>query len=93
MLAGECITKNELLVQTAPAAVQTTLRTRRVISHDQREKSCRFQNSLKKRPPHFAYNAHSRSGAYIGYPKVAMIGMLRLNTCATKGDIFADQLR
>jgi hypothetical protein len=63
--------KDELLVETAPPAVQLPLRTLRrkyyPIKSRKNEPSLR---SSKKRPPYFAYNARSRREGDLGYPQI-----------------------
>jgi len=62
--------KNELLVQTAPPAVQLPLRTlRRAYRAVKTVKNGKSKTRSKKRPPYFAYNARSRSQGYLGYPQ------------------------
>ena len=62
--------KNELLVQTAPPAVQLPLRTlRRAYRAIKTVKNGKSKTRSKKRPPYFAYNARSRSRGYLGYPQ------------------------
>jgi hypothetical protein len=63
--------KDELLVETLSPSVQVPLRTlRRKYRATKLEKTGESKNRLKKRPPYFAYNARSRSGGYLGYPKI-----------------------
>jgi hypothetical protein len=55
--------KNELLLETTPPAVQQPLRTlRRNYRSVKQRKTVDSKVQSKKRPPHFAYNARSRSG-------------------------------
>ena len=62
--------KNELLLETTAPAVQLPLRTlRRNYRSVKKRKIVDSKNRSKKRPPHFAYNARSRSGGYLGYPQ------------------------
>jgi len=62
--------KNELLLETAPPAVQVPLRTlRRNYRSIKKRKIADSKNRSKKRPPYFAYNARSRSGGHQRYPQ------------------------
>jgi transposase len=62
--------KNDLLLETTPPAVQQPLRTlRRNYRAIKDRKTAGSKSRSKKRPPHFAYNARSRSGGHLGYPQ------------------------
>ena len=62
--------KNDLLLETAPAAVAQPLRTlRRNYRSIKNPKTAGSKNQSKKRPPYFAYNARSRSGGHLGHPQ------------------------
>lgn len=62
--------KNEMLLETPPPAVQIPLRTlRRKYRTNKLGKTVESKNRPTKRPPHFAYNARSRSKGYLGYPQ------------------------
>ena len=62
--------KNDLLLETAPAAVAQPLRTlRRNYRSIKNPKTAGSKNQSKKRPPYFAYNARSRSEGYLGHPQ------------------------
>lgn len=58
--------KNELLLETAPCAVQVPLRTLR---RNYRSSKPRKILDTKKPPPYFAYNARSRTGRYPAVPQ------------------------
>ena len=61
--------KTELLLETTPPAVQVPLRTlRRNYRSIKQRKVVNSKTQSKKRPPHFVYNARSRSGGHLGTP-------------------------
>ena len=62
--------KDELLLETAPPAVHGPLRTlRRNYRSVKDSKLIDSKTQSKKPPPYFAYNARSRSGGHLEYPK------------------------